>query len=249
MIKRRSQILLAWFLAWDLLVTALAWVSADHLRFHTGWFPIYKEMPDPLLRWRNLPLVVPLSALAFELTGQYTIHRLRRFREEFVAVVKGTFLVWLFVMGFIFYTHDPYELRGTIAIFPGLAAVGLLTVRRLSWSAISRLRSHGYNQMCAIIVGTGRVARKTAHALRGPAGWAFRISASSRTGPTLDRATWTSSVPSPTCPSWWQKYRSSTSSLLYRWADMPTPGGLRRPVAESSMSGWSPTCPTWPACR
>ena len=35
----------------------------------------------------------------------------------------------------------------------------------MSWMAIRRLRSQGYNQTRALIVGTGRVARKTADAL------------------------------------------------------------------------------------
>src|SRR5207247_2422853 len=36
----------------------------------------------------------------------------------------------------------------------------------LSWAAIRRLRTQGFNQSQAILVGTGRVARKTARALR-----------------------------------------------------------------------------------
>ena len=43
---------------------------------------------------------------------------------------------------------------------------GRLLGRRLSWAAIRTLRSHGYNQTFALIVGAGRVARKTERALR-----------------------------------------------------------------------------------
>lgn len=166
MIKRRSQVLVVWFLTWDLVITAIAWVSAYYLRFETGWFPIHKETPDAYLCWRNLPLVVLLSAVAFELTGQYVIHRLRRFREEVVAVFKGTALLSLLVMATTFYTHDPYESRATMVLFSALTAGGVLTARRWSWAAIRYLRSRGYNQTRAVIVGTGRVGRKTARALR-----------------------------------------------------------------------------------
>jgi Undecaprenyl-phosphate glucose phosphotransferase len=166
MIKRRSQILTAWFLTWDLLVTVVAWVGAYYLRFDSGWIPVRKETPDPYLCWRNLPLVVLLSAVAYELTGQYVIHRLRRFREEVVAVVKGTALLSLLVMATVFFTHDPYESRGSMLLFSALTAAGVLTERRISWLAIRFLRSRGYNQTNAVIVGTGRVARKTARALR-----------------------------------------------------------------------------------
>jgi Undecaprenyl-phosphate glucose phosphotransferase len=166
MIRQRSQILCAWFLIWDLILTSAAWVGAYYLRFETGWIPITKEPPDAYLCWLNLPLVVFLAAVAYHLTGQYAIHRLRRFREEVVCVLKGTALLSLLVMATTFYLRDPYESRITMVLFSLLLGVSMLAARRLSWSAIRRLRSRGYNQTHAVIVGTGRVARKTALALR-----------------------------------------------------------------------------------
>jgi Undecaprenyl-phosphate glucose phosphotransferase len=53
-----------------------------------------------------------------------------------------------------------------MGLFSVLSATVVLAGRRLSWSAIRHLRSHGYNQTHSIIVGTGRVARKTARSLR-----------------------------------------------------------------------------------
>lgn len=166
MFKRSSQILCIWFLVWDLTVTAAAWFGAYLLRFQSGWIPLWKDAPDVDLCWRDLPLVLTLAALAYRLTGQYAIHRLRRFREEMICVVKGAGLLSLFVMAATFYLHDPYESRVTMMLFSLLTTVGVLLVRRLSWAAIRELRSRGYNQTHAVIVGTGRVARKTARALR-----------------------------------------------------------------------------------
>jgi len=166
MIRQRSQILCAWFLIWDLILTSAAWVGAYYVRFQTGWIPVTKDPPDAYYCWLNLPLVVLLAALAYHLTGQYAIHRLRRFREEVVCVLKGTALLSLLVMATTFYLRDAYESRVTMVLFSVLVGLSVLAVRRLSWSAIRRLRSHGYNQTQAVIVGTGRVARKTALALR-----------------------------------------------------------------------------------
>jgi Undecaprenyl-phosphate glucose phosphotransferase len=166
MIAQRSQILCVWFMAWDLVFTAGAWLGAYYLRFETGWIPIYKETPDVYLCLRNLPLVLVLAAVAFRLTGQYTIHRLRRLREETICVLKGTALLLLLVLATTFYLHDPYESRITISLFILLTAGSILTARRLTWGAVRRLRSRGYNQIHSLIVGTGRVARKTARALR-----------------------------------------------------------------------------------
>ena len=113
-----------------------------------------------------MPLVLLLAVVSYQLTGQYTIHRLRRFREEMVGAIKGTVLLSLLVMASTFYLHDHYESRAAMLLFSLLTALGILTARRLSWFSIRYLRSCGFNQSLAIIVGTGRVARKTARALR-----------------------------------------------------------------------------------
>jgi Undecaprenyl-phosphate glucose phosphotransferase len=166
MFKRRSQVLRVWFLFWDLASTAAAWIAAYYLRFDTGLIPLHKNAPSVELCWRNLPLVVLLATVAYRLTGQYAIHRLRRLREEAVCVVKGTALLTLLVVAITFCLHDPYESRAVMGLFSLLTALGVLASRRLSWAAIRHLRSHGYNQTHAVIVGTGRVARKTARSLR-----------------------------------------------------------------------------------
>jgi Undecaprenyl-phosphate glucose phosphotransferase len=166
MINRTSQILYVWFLVWDLVLTGAAWVAAYFVRFETGWIPVFKAAPDFALCWRNLPLVLLLAAVAYRLTGQYAIHRLRRFREEVVGVFKGTGLLSLLVIAATFGLHDPYESRVTMILFAVLTGVLVLTERRLSWTLIRFLRSQGFNQTNAVIVGTGRIARKAARSLR-----------------------------------------------------------------------------------
>lgn len=166
MIKRNSQILCLWFLVCDLIVTALAWIGAYYFRFESGWIPLRHTPLDFSLCLRQLPLVMIVSAIAYRLTGQYIIHRFRRLREEVVSVCKGTSLMVLLVVASMFGMKDPYESRGTLLLFFGLSGTLLLVERRLSWWAIRWLRRHGYNQTHSIIVGTGRVARKTARALR-----------------------------------------------------------------------------------
>jgi Undecaprenyl-phosphate glucose phosphotransferase len=166
MLKRSSQILSVWFVLWDLILTGTAWVSAYYLRFASGWIPIHKTPPNVYLCWRNLPVVLLLAVVSYHLTGQYRIHRLRRFREEMVGAIKGTVLLSLLVMASTFYLRDQYESRATMLLFSLLTMAGILTSRRLSWFSIRYLRTCGFNQSLAIIVGTGRVARKTAWALR-----------------------------------------------------------------------------------
>ncbi len=166
MIKQRSQVLCVWFMVWDVVLTALAWLTAYFVRFQTGWIPVLKTPPEFVLCVRNIPLLLVLSAVAFRITGQYEIHRLRRFYEDMVCVVKGALLVSLLMMGCTFYLHDPYESRMTMILFTGLTVVFLLVMRRGSWVSVQWLRSRGYNQAFALVVGTGRVARATARTLR-----------------------------------------------------------------------------------
>jgi Undecaprenyl-phosphate glucose phosphotransferase len=83
-----------------------------------------------------------------------------------ICVVKGTVLLCLVLMAATFLLHDPYESRLTMLLFFSLATLSIATARRLTWAAIRSLRSRGYNQSYSLIVGTGRVARKTARALR-----------------------------------------------------------------------------------
>ena len=165
MIRRSSQPLVVWFLTCDLAVTAVAWVGAYGLRF-SGWFPIQLDQPTFSLCLNKLPLVIDPGRGRISAGGSIPRSPLRRFREEIVAVVKGVALVTLLVMASTFYTHDHYESRGTMALFTGLSAVGMLSCRRATWGWFVDAGKRGLNQTHALIVGTGRVARKTARALR-----------------------------------------------------------------------------------
>lgn len=175
MIKRNSQVLCLWFLLWDMVVTGCAWLGAYYVRFLSGWIPLVPGSPDIVQCWQHLPLVVILAAIAYRLTGQYEIHRMRRIREEIVGVGKGTALLSLLVMASTFFLHDPYESRVTMVLFTLMTPIAVLTERRFSWAGIRTLRSRGYNQTLVAIVGTGRVARKTARALRQASWFGMKI--------------------------------------------------------------------------
>jgi Undecaprenyl-phosphate glucose phosphotransferase len=166
MIKQKSQILCAWFLVWDLAMTAIAWVGAYYLRFEAHLIPIEKDTPPLESCYETLPLVLLLAALAYRLTGQYRIGRFRRLREELLGILYGTSLMGLFVIAATFGLQSTYVSRAAFLAFFLLTVMLILAERRLSWAAVHWLRTRGYNQTQAIIVGTGRVARKTARSLR-----------------------------------------------------------------------------------
>jgi Undecaprenyl-phosphate glucose phosphotransferase len=166
MIHQRGQLLSTCFLLTDLVLTTVAWFLAYYLYFHSGWFHQEKPVPEIILYLQQVPLLWLLSIVAYRLVSMYDVGRLRRFREEIVAIFKGSLLLALLVMARIFFLHDAYESRAGILIFWLLSVALVLIGRRSAWAVIRRLRSHGYNQTFSIIVGTGRAARKMARALQ-----------------------------------------------------------------------------------
>ncbi len=160
MIDRRSQLLWFGFLVSDLALTSCAWVGAYFLRFDTGLVPDGADVPTFYHCVRHLPVLLLLAIVAYRFAGQYDIGRLRRFREEVIAVLRGTALLSLFMMATIFFLHDPYESRVTMVLFWALTAVAILVARRAGWAVVRALRSRGYNQTFSLIVGSGRGARR-----------------------------------------------------------------------------------------
>jgi Undecaprenyl-phosphate glucose phosphotransferase len=166
MIHQRGQLLRSCFLLTDLVLTTAAWLLAYYLYFKSGWFHPEKSVPGILLCLQGVPLLWLLSVVAYRLAAMYDVGRLRRFREEIVAVFKGSLLLALLVMARIFFLHDAYQSRAGILLFWLLSVVLVLIGRRTAWAIIRTLRSHGYNQTFSIIVGTGRAARKMARVLQ-----------------------------------------------------------------------------------
>ncbi|WP_439631819.1 undecaprenyl-phosphate glucose phosphotransferase [Gemmata sp.] len=168
MIRRTSQTLTIWFVAWDVALTAVAWLASYWVRFGSGLFAPDPDAPQPPFERYvgNLPLVAILAAVTYRFAGMYEIHRLRRFREELVAVGKGVGLMALVVMATSFARQNHYESRLAMAAFVGTALVSVVFTRRMSWKAVRLLRANGVNQSRALVVGSGRLARRTVRTLR-----------------------------------------------------------------------------------
>ncbi len=165
MVKSSSQPLCVWFLVWDVVVTVAAWLGAYLIRFDTGIPLVNNHQPDFDLCVDNLPLVVILSLVSYRVVRLYEVHRLRRVREEVVAAAKGVALLALLLMSTNFARQYPYESRLAMVIFVSSTFLGIVSYRRLSWIVLGRLRANGYNQSHALIVGAGRLARRTARSL------------------------------------------------------------------------------------
>lgn len=166
MTRRSSEPLIGWFIIWDISLTAAAWLAAYGIRFGTNFIPITHEVPDFAKYLGTLPLVLILSIVSYKVCGLYQVHRLNRIRDELVAVFKGVAFLTLLVMATSFARQAMYESRLAMLLFPALAAIFVFSFRRLTWKTLGALRSRGFNQSHALIVGTGRLARRTVRALR-----------------------------------------------------------------------------------
>jgi Undecaprenyl-phosphate glucose phosphotransferase len=167
MINRSSEPLRAWFQFWDIVCVALAWLLADFIRLRAGWIPIYADdFPSWQVCVGQLPLVVVLTLVVFRLHHLYDISRMSRLREELHQIAKSVGVLTLFIVAITFAMQSPYRPRLMFGIFATLAFALVMMQRRLSWFTLGRLRTRGYNQSHALIVGTGRLARQTAQRLR-----------------------------------------------------------------------------------
>lgn len=167
MVNRSSHPLRLWFVVLDVVALVAAWFAAYWVRFDSDWIPLlYDHRPDLGLCVRGLPLVVILGMVCCRHARLYEVHRLTRFREEAVAVAKAVVLTTVLTALVAFALRYEYESRIAFTLFAGLSFLSVLGARRLTWMAIGRLRASGINQSHALIVGTGRLARRTARTLR-----------------------------------------------------------------------------------
>jgi Undecaprenyl-phosphate glucose phosphotransferase len=149
-IPSNRQLLVLWFLVWDVALV-------------TGVF--FLGLGEPAQR--QLSGLTCLAILCMALLRLYSLHRLRRAREElrFLLQAMGLLLLLLLLLDLV-----PQRSRLDLAQLLGMATILLFCVRRIWWSCIGSLRARGYNPTPVIIVGTGRVARRAARGIRN-AGW------------------------------------------------------------------------------
>jgi Undecaprenyl-phosphate glucose phosphotransferase len=171
MTQRSSQPLTTWFVVWDVALTAAAWLASYLGRFRLGLIPFdHEQQPDFDLYLRSLPFLLIVALVAYRFAGMYEINRLRRFREELVAVGRGVVLMSLAVMATSFAQQHHYQSRLAMGMFVAASFISLIIARRISWLVLHRLRSRGVNQSHALIVGAGRLARRTVRTLQA-ASW------------------------------------------------------------------------------
>lgn len=163
MYRRHGDKLGLVFLACDLTVTVAAWLAAYVVRFACWEAPA--GVPEPRQVLASLPGLCLAAAISFRAAGLYQIHRLQRLPSELGVIVRAAGLLFLLVVASIFYRRDLYESRLALGLFAALLPLGLVASRRALWLGLAQLRGRGLNRSRAIIVGSGRVARRLARVI------------------------------------------------------------------------------------
>ncbi|MFH1924002.1 MAG: undecaprenyl-phosphate glucose phosphotransferase [Planctomycetota bacterium] len=163
MYRRHGNKLGLVFLACDLAVTSGIWVGAYFLRF--AIWPSPDGVPDFHLVLRAWPMVLVLAAVSYRLSGLYEVHRLRQLPRELGVICRASVLLFVLAITVTFYRRDLYESRLALALFLGLNVLALTLTRRIIWRLLKYMRGRGLNYGRAVIVGTGRNARRVARTI------------------------------------------------------------------------------------
>jgi Undecaprenyl-phosphate glucose phosphotransferase len=172
--------LAAVFVLVDVAATALAWLLAYLLRFHSelvlGFLPVTKGVPPlgPYL-WL-LPLIALLWPALLYFHGLYQLRRGRSRIDEFFAILFSVLLasaitlgVTLYVRQYYFYQPDVAPLweysRGVFALFIVLDVLALNAGRWALRSHLHRQWRAGHNVKRVAIAGVGELGQVVAETL------------------------------------------------------------------------------------
>jgi Undecaprenyl-phosphate glucose phosphotransferase len=126
-VKRYNRLLVAFYIASDATLAALAFVLAYLLRFETGVLAVPKGYP-PFRQYANvLPLIAGVVVFAYYLQGLYRTRRSRSRVDDFFAVFVGSIVAVVFGVYSTLYFQAYY-------VSDALKQVGALEVSQIVWA-------------------------------------------------------------------------------------------------------------------
>lgn len=167
MVKRYQKLMLVLFKCADLVVTALAWLAAYYLRFLGGQMGLTPHHLPPFADFlAPMALSLVLCLLVFSRLRIYRPVHAKSLPAELADVWRAVFIAWglAYVIASLM-REVQFSRLMMIAVLTSWLILGSLN--RLLMRAVLRwMRSRGWNQQTAVIVGTGRLAQKLYYTLR-----------------------------------------------------------------------------------
>jgi hypothetical protein len=176
--KQKTRLMVAVFVAVDLVATNLAWVLAYVLRFDAllSLIPVTKGVPDPSRYLLLMPLISVLWPAVMYFHGLYQVKRGRSRIDELFAIVFSVLIGSALVLGATLYVRVYHRFQPDVAplweysqaVFAlfVLTDVALLYTGRAALRAwLERRWAAGYNVKRVVIAGAAELGRHVAETI------------------------------------------------------------------------------------
>lgn len=177
MIKGKNQVLMAIFLAGDVVVTVVSFLFAYYLRFYSNIIPVKYGVPAFQQYVNVIPLIVIVWPVIFHFHGLYQIRRTRSSIDEFFSVTASVGIAVAILWGILLYygTYHQRGLKGDETLEPSrvlflyflmLDIAGIMLVRAGIRKVLEEMRRRGFNIKKVLIVGAGKLGETVANRIQ-----------------------------------------------------------------------------------
>ncbi len=190
MVKHQTRLFVAMFVLVDVLCTAVAWVLAYYLRFHSPAFldllPADKGVPELSRYLLLLPLIALLWPAVMYFHGLYQVKRGRSRIDEFFAILFSVLIASAVTLGATLYVRVYYRYQPEVApdweysqaVF-GLFIVADVLLLNLGRSALrshlQRMWAAGHNVRRVVVAGAGDLGEMVAETLLAHRELGYRV--------------------------------------------------------------------------
>ncbi|HEX9690373.1 MAG TPA: undecaprenyl-phosphate glucose phosphotransferase, partial [Thermoanaerobaculia bacterium] len=158
-IHRSNRRLAVLFLVCDLAATFLALAAAYWLRFDAEIIPVTKGVPPASAYLRLFPFIAVLWPLVYYFHGLYQVRRNRSSVEEGFAVLVGTALATLLLIGIATFLRGFDYSRAVLLLFFASDVLFVFAGRTAIRRYLEEAWRHGYGVRRVLVVGAGRLGR------------------------------------------------------------------------------------------
>jgi exopolysaccharide biosynthesis polyprenyl glycosylphosphotransferase len=145
----------------DMVLINVAFLLAYYLRYEVQLIrpvdPVFDNPPEVYI-----PFAIMLTGIlliTFKVDGVYQSRKLGMWLEQMYAILRGTTLGILLMVGITFFYQPAFYSR-LIFVYDSITIIISLGVGRLMWGLIlSRLRRRGIGVVRVLVVGAGEVSR------------------------------------------------------------------------------------------
>ncbi len=161
----------------DSVLINVAFLLAYTLRYNVQLLrpvdPVFDNPPTVYIPFAIL--LTGLLLIAFKIDGVYQSRRLGMWLEQMYAIVRGTTLGILLMVGIAFFYQPAFYSR-LIFVYDSVLIVVLLGVGRLVWGVIlAQLRRRGIGVVRVLIVGAAEVSRTVIRTVMAQPALGYRI--------------------------------------------------------------------------